>query len=96
MKKIAFFFLVLFVGFLATPSIVTYIDENADISMAFTANEEENSSKTQPVSEYTFHETPTGNLSLHFLQEQSALIHYYNQATRLIFLDVLSPPPKQA
>ncbi len=96
MKKIAFFFLVLFAGFLATPTLITYVDENVDISMAFTANEEENSSKTQLVFEYTFHESNPGNLSLHFLQEQSALIHYYNEAERLVFLDVLSPPPKQA
>ena len=96
MKKTAFFFLVLFAGFLATPTFITYVDKNADISMAFTANEEENSSKTQLVFEYTFHESHPGNLGLHFLQEQSALIHYYNQAAKLVFLDVLSPPPKQA
>ena len=95
MKKSAFFFLLLFTGFLATPTIVSYVDENVDISMAFTANEEENSSKTQLVFEYTINDSPH-NLSLHFLQEQSALIHYYNQAEKLVFLEVLSPPPKQA
>lgn len=96
MKKIAFFFLVLFTGFLASPTIISYLDEEIDISMAFTANEEENSSKTQLVFEYTFHESNSNNFSLHFLQEQSALIHYYNDAEKLVFLDVLSPPPKQA
>lgn len=95
MKNIAFFFLVLFAGFLASPTIISYVDEKVDISMAFTANEEENSSKTQLVFEYTFHDS-NSNLSLHFLQGQSALIHYFNEAERLVFLDVLSPPPKQA
>ena len=66
--------------------MITYVDENADISMAFTANEEENSSKTQLVFEYTFHESNSSNLSLQFLQEQSALIHYYNDAEKLVFL----------
>lgn len=96
MNKIAIFLGVLFVGFLMTPTIVTYLDENIDVSMAFTASEEENSAKTQIFFEYNIQDTNPGSLSLHFLQEQAAFNHFYNEGSMLIALDVLSPPPKQA
>lgn len=96
MKKIAQLLLFVFVLFLATPTVVTYIDNDIDVSMAFTANEEENSSKTQIGFEYTLHDHDPTYASIHFLQEQTALNHSYKEGYRLVFLDVLSPPPKQA
>lgn len=94
-KNFALLFLFIFLGFIATPTIVTYIDKCANVSAAFTANEEENSSKTGLTFEYTIHDPHPSYSSLHFLQEQSAFNHYYKEGYRLVFLDVLSPPPKQ-
>lgn len=96
MNKIAIFLVVLFVGFLVTPTLITYLDESVDISMAFTASEEENSAKNQIGFEYNVQDSNTSTISLHFLQEQAALIHFYKDGAKLITLDVLSPPPKQA
>ncbi|QCY69526.1 hypothetical protein FHG64_09045 [Antarcticibacterium flavum] len=96
MKKIAQLLLFVFVVFLATPTVVTYIDRDIDVSMAFTANEEENSSKTQPGFEYTLHDHDPTYTSIQFSQEQTSLNHSYKEGYRLVFLDVLSPPPKQA
>lgn len=96
MRLIASFFIVLFLAFIATPSIVTYIDRSVDVSMAFTANEEENSPKTEIALEYLFHIDNRNITSLHFLQEQTAFNHFYKEGYRLVYLDILSPPPKQA
>lgn len=79
-----------------TPTIVTSFNENIDISMAFTASEEENSAKNQIIFEYTIQDSHTGSLSHHFLQEQAALNHFYKEGSGLIILDVISPPPKRA
>lgn len=96
MKKAAIFLVVLFVGFIMTPTIITYLDENVDISMAYTASEEENTAKNQIFFEYNLQDSNPGSVSLHFLQEQAALNHFYKEGSGLIVLDVLSPPPKQA
>lgn len=96
MNKIASFLIFIFVGFLATPTVVTYFNECIDISMAYTANEEETSSKNQIVFEFIFQESSSENSSLHFLNEQAALSHFYKEGSASIFLDVISPPPKQA
>ncbi|UJH90266.1 hypothetical protein LZ575_15535 [Antarcticibacterium sp. 1MA-6-2] len=95
-KNFALLFLFIFLGFIATPTVVTLIDKDVNISSAFTANEEENSSKTGITFEYNIQDPHPGYSSLHFLKEQSAFNHYYKEGYRLIFLDVLSPPPKQA
>jgi hypothetical protein len=96
MKKVAQVLLMVFVVFLATPTVITYIDNTVDISIAFTANEEESSSKTPMGFEYTIHDPNPICTSIHFLQEQTALNHSYKEGYRLVFLDVLSPPPKKA
>ncbi len=96
MNKIAIFLAVLFVGFIVSPTLITYLDESVDISIAFTANEEENSAKNQIVFEFNIQDANPSSLSLHFLQEQAALNHSYKDGAKLITLDVISPPPKQA
>lgn len=96
MNKTAYLLLILFAAFIATPTVVTYVDKNADISMAFTANEEENSSKNQIAFEYTLQDHNTRSISIHFLQKQAAFNYYYKVGHGSISLDVLSPPPKQA
>lgn len=73
---------------------MTLVDREADISMAFTASEEENSVKNQIAFEYTLNDHRS--ISIHFLKEQMADNHYYKKGYKLVFLDVLSPPPKQA
>lgn len=95
MKNLSLLFLIIFVTFLCTPTIVTYVDKKIDVSMAFTANEEENSSKTSIGFEYTLQDANPYNTGIHFFQEQTLFNHFYKEGSGLVFLDVLSPPPKQ-
>lgn len=73
--------------------MITLVDREADISMAFTANEEENSGKKHIGFEYNLNDF---HPNIHFLQEQMAFNHYYKKGYNPVILDVLSPPPKQA
>lgn len=94
MKKLAYILAFLFIAFLATPTAVVLIDKSADVSMAFSVNEEE-SSKTQINLEYLVEDSPSNYESIHFLQEQKNPGHYYAEAYPVVVIDVLSPPPKQ-
>lgn len=95
MKKIAYLFLFLFIGFLITPSIVTYIDKNIDVSTAYSAGEEEHSSGSKLTLEYLMQEpNPFAVAGLHYSSTNASLSNYLHNGERLIFLDVLSPPPK--
>lgn len=96
MKKIAAILAFIFLGFLATPTVITLIDSSVDISLVFNVNEEESSSKNQISMEYHLEETPSNYESIHFLQEQKNPGHFYTEDYPVIFLDVISPPPKQA
>lgn len=93
-KKIAVLFLFVFSTFLVAPSIVAYIDNSVDISFAYTANEEENSSKNLLELQLVIEKDSSNYDSLHFLQEQKANGHYYKFGAELVYLEVLSPPPK--
>lgn len=95
-KKLAAILAFIFLGFLATPTIISVIDSSIDISLVFNINEEESSSKNQINMEYRLEETASNYESIHFLQEQKNPGHFYTEAYPIIFLDVISPPPKQA
>ncbi|MGY5849253.1 hypothetical protein [Salegentibacter sp. F14] len=93
-NKTAYILAFLFVTFLVTPSFVVLIDKSADVSMAYSVNEEE-SSKTQINLEFNWEETQSNYLSIHYLQEQNSAGHFYSEAYPVVFIDVISPPPKQ-
>ncbi|HSP11446.1 MAG TPA: hypothetical protein VLO29_02885 [Salegentibacter sp.] len=93
-RKLAYILAFLFVTFLATPTFVVLIDKSADVSMAFSVNEEE-SSKTQINLEFQVEESPSNYASIHFLQEQKNPGHYYAEAYPVVCIDVISPPPRQ-
>ncbi|WP_424492637.1 hypothetical protein [Salinimicrobium sp. GXAS 041] len=81
-------------AFVAGPTVVTCIDEDVDVSFAFTANEEENSSKNLLSVEYNIEEHHSNYESILFLQQQEANRFSYKEGAHQVFLDVLSPPPK--
>jgi len=94
MNRIAFFFFFIFTGFIISPTIVSYIDKDVDISLAYTANEEENSVKNNVLSEFTFQDHSNANLESQFLLAKSSIEHYYQMASEIVFIDVTSPPPR--
>ncbi|MFD1094644.1 hypothetical protein [Salegentibacter chungangensis] len=95
MKNIAYILAFIFTSFIATPSIVAYIDSAVDISFAYDVNEEE-SSKNQLTIEYDIKELHSNYRSIEFLKEQEGHGHYYSNNYRPVCLDVTSPPPKRA
>ena len=96
MNKIAFFFFFVFTGFIFTPTVVSYIDQDVDISLAYTANEEENSVKNHVTLEFILQDSSNSDLGSQFLLAKSSKEHYFQVASEMIFLDVTSPPPRQA
>ena len=96
MKSISYILAFLFLAFIATPTLVAYLDSSVDVSVAFNLNEEESSSKTQVSYEFNYEHVSSNYESIHFLQEQKNPGHFYTEAYPVIFLDVISPPPKQA
>jgi hypothetical protein len=96
MKRMAYILTFVFMAFIATPSIVAYIDNSVDVSFAFNVNEEESSSKNQINLEFNLEEQNTNYTSIHFLQEQDYTGDFYTENYPVVFLDVVFPPPKNA
>lgn len=83
----------MFSVFIVTPSLVTYFNCSVDVSLAFTANEEENSTKNHI--DLKYEEFPSNYKSIHFLQEQDGQGDIHKGDYHDVFLDVISPPPQQ-
>lgn len=80
-------------AFLATPSIVAYIDNSVDISFVFNVNEEESSSTNKINLEYKIEET-SNHLSIQYLQDKKNSVAYYIANYSSINLDIIIPPPR--
>ncbi len=80
--------------FLATPSVVAYIDNSIDVSVAYNVNEEESSSQGKISFEYHYTENQSNYHSICYLQDQKEPGHFYTEAYPVVDLDVLSPPPQ--
>lgn len=83
-------------AFIATPSIVAYIDNSVDISFAFNVNEEESSSKNEISLEFNLEEHYSNYTSIQYLQEHVHTQDIYTESYPIVFLDVTYPPPKRA
>lgn len=96
MRAFAYILSFVFITFLFTPTLVSLIDRNVDISIAYNVNEEESSSKNQITFEYNIEEMDSNYASIHFLQTRKIDSHYYMENVYKVFLPTTSPPPKQA
>ncbi|MDX1544895.1 MAG: hypothetical protein R3214_13210 [Christiangramia sp.] len=96
MKIFSYILAFIFITFLVTPTVVSLIDRNVDISIAYNVNEEESSSKNQITFEYTLEEMGSNYESIHFLQSKTSDGHYYKENGYKVFLSISSPPPKHA
>ena len=97
MKLLAFTFLLLFVTFLVTPTVITLIKQDADISCAFSYNEEEQHRLYAKKRMDEFQFRMTSDLELNsFLSEEniSSISDYYVMPLPVIYFDLLSPPPR--
>lgn len=96
MKIFSYILAFIFITFLFTPTVVSLIDRNVDISIAYNVNEEESSSKNQITFEYNIEEMDSNYESIHFLQTHNTDGHYYKENGYNVFLAISSPPPKLA
>jgi hypothetical protein len=96
MKRMAYILTFVFMAFIATPSIVAYIDNSVDVSFAFNVNEEESSSKNEINLEFNLEEHHSNYISIQYLQEHTHTEDIYRESYPIVFLDVICPPPKSA
>lgn len=81
-------------SFVAGPTVVALIDDSVDMSIAFTANEEESSSKNLLSFEPLIEEVYSNHLSIQFLRTHSSQESYRPEGIHQVYLEVLSPPPR--
>lgn len=94
LKKIAYILTINFLSFIAGPTIVSLIDDTVDISVAFTANEEENSSKNLVNFESLMEEAFSNHASIEYLRTHQKEGYSYEEDYHQVYLEVISPPPK--
>lgn len=96
MKLFSYILGFIFISFLFAPTVISLIDRNVDISIAYNVNEEESSSKNQINLEYNVEEMGSNYESIHFLQIRKLDSHYYKENGYRVFLSISSPPPQIA
>lgn len=94
MKSIALILSIIFMSFVAGPTVVALIDDTVDMSFAFTANEEENSSKNLLSFESLIEEAYSNHESIQYLRTHSKQEFSYEDDCHQVYLEVLSPPPR--
>lgn len=93
MRVNAYIFLVVFISFIAVPSVIAIIDDEENYSIAYSDNEEENNLEIN--AQFKF----TSNIEAHYLVpvdrfEQELFFHNHRQNYCSIYLDITSPPPR--
>ena len=97
MRLISIFLLIVFTSFLVTPAVISICGEQADISSYFSMNEEENSLKLPKLmSEYHVNVSNSSLATILLLKKQKDKFQYYLNNYKMVFLEVVSPPPKLA
>ena len=97
MRLTSIILLFIFTSFLVTPAIISISGSQADISTYFSMNEEENSVKLPKlISEFQLCDSKSGLATIQILKKQKNTFQYYQNNYKVVFLDVVSPPPKLA
>ena len=94
MRSIAITLSIIFMTFIAGPTAVSLIDDTVDISIAFTANEEESSSKNLLSFESLIEEIYSNRASIKYLRTHQKNRYSYEEDYHQVYLEVVSPPPK--
>ncbi|KAF2518410.1 hypothetical protein E0W68_08765 [Flavobacterium salilacus subsp. salilacus] len=90
MKVLVNIVLLLFISFLAVPTIVSLLDDSSDVSVSYSLNEEEIHKELQEIkagpSEFTF-------CFLAAIKKSSKITSNNLRRHKCVFGDVFSPPP---
>lgn len=94
MKFISILFLFIFIGFLTTPAIISYVDKDSNIAMFFSMNEEEHTSKVKiDFQKYTnLHSLQVPMNFTFFMEKENHLPTLDNWKS--IYFETVSPPPE--
>ncbi len=99
MKLFAYFFISVFLAFLATPTVVTLIERDADVSYVFSLAEEEENHKGEKEgsSNINWKLVPkTFNDFTFFDQTKISFNFFYLLGTSSVYSKLVSPPPELA
>jgi len=89
--------MIVFTSFLVTPAIISISGHHADVSSYFSMNEEENSLKLPKLmSEFHVNDSKSSLATIQLLRKHKNKYQYYLDNYKMVFLDVISPPPKMA
>jgi len=95
LRLTSIFLLIVFTSFLVAPAVISICGHQADISSYFSMNEEENSVKLPKLmTEYHANDSKSSLATIQFLKKQKNFYQYYLNNYKMVFLDVVSPPPK--
>ena len=94
MRSIACILSIIFMSFVAGPTVVSLIDDSVDVSFAFTANEEENASKNPVSFESLVEEVYSNHQSIEYLRTHEKQGYSYKENYHQVYLEVICPPPK--
>jgi hypothetical protein len=94
LKNIAYILSFIFLSFVSGPTIISLIDDSVDISFAFIVNEEENSSKNLVSFESLVEESYSNHASIEYLRTHQKQGYSYKKNYHRVYLEVVSPPPK--
>ena len=93
MKLLANILLFIFLSFLAMPTIVSLVQDDADVSIAYNLNEEEVHKELQEIkagpNEFNF------SFIMKQLKKKSQISTEYLLRHKLVFGDIFLPPPEQ-
>lgn len=93
-KFISIFFSVVFVFLITAPTVLTLIDENADIALFFEYSEEEEKGKeTNKKIEIFFSDVPILNAD-HQMNTETSVMCYLIKSYNTPHLNLILPPPE--
>lgn len=88
----SFFFPLIFIAFLAAPTIAILVDKNVDICLVSDINEEEKGNETFIDIEIIFSDSNSSKDSLLDLKNEYLLEYYFKKYSKP-HLNLISPPP---
>lgn len=92
-KIVSILFSVIFLLFIVTPTIIVMVDSSIDVSMAFSASEEEEKGNEKNLDiEILFSKLKTNDSDLVFALSENNLGYYFKNYPKP-HLNLISPPP---
>ncbi|MDP2540312.1 MULTISPECIES: hypothetical protein [Tenacibaculum] len=93
-SKIAIFFFVLFAGIIVTPSIITLVDKDQDITIFLNLSEEEENTKHVKVAELKAHPNEDYTSFLYKKIQKKKNVSFLSKNYVSQYPKILTPPPE--